>query len=52
MDTDVTASIEYAIDHLSTKLILVMGHTSCGAASGSSERRTIATTPFTHSRPA
>ncbi|MDG1857119.1 MAG: carbonic anhydrase [Verrucomicrobiota bacterium] len=33
MDTDVTASIEYAIDHLSTKLIVVMGRTSCGAAS-------------------
>jgi carbonic anhydrase len=31
VDTDVTASIEYAIDHLNTKLIVVMGHTSCGA---------------------
>ena len=31
VDTDVTASIEYAIDHLDTKLIVVMGHSSCGA---------------------
>ncbi|MEM9368242.1 MAG: carbonic anhydrase [Planctomycetota bacterium] len=31
VDTDVTASIEYATDHLETKLIVVMGHTGCGA---------------------
>ncbi len=31
VDTDVIASVEYAVDHLDTKLILVMGHTSCGA---------------------
>lgn len=31
VDIDVTASIEYAVDHLGTHLILVMGHTNCGA---------------------
>jgi carbonic anhydrase len=31
VDTDVTASIEYAIDHLKTQLVVVMGHTQCGA---------------------
>ena len=31
VDTDVTASVEYAIDHLETQLIVVMGHTQCGA---------------------
>ena len=33
VDTDVTASVEYAIDHLDTRLIMVMGHTNCGAVS-------------------
>ena len=31
VDTDVTGSIEYAIDHLDTRLIVVLGHTGCGA---------------------
>lgn len=31
VETDVCASVEYAIDHLDTRLILVMGHTNCGA---------------------
>lgn len=31
VDTDVIASVEYAIDHLGTELILVMGHSHCGA---------------------
>lgn len=31
VDTDVTASVEYAIDHLNTQLIVVMGHSHCGA---------------------
>ncbi|KAA1262118.1 Carbonic anhydrase 2 [Rubripirellula obstinata] len=31
VDTNVTASVEYAIDHLNTQLILIMGHTHCGA---------------------
>ena len=31
VDTDVTASVEYAVDHLQTHLVVVMGHTNCGA---------------------
>ncbi len=31
VETDVAASIEYAIDHLDTQLIVVMGHSLCGA---------------------
>lgn len=31
VDLDVTASIEYAVDHLQTPLVLVLGHTHCGA---------------------
>ncbi|TWU65004.1 Carbonic anhydrase 2 [Crateriforma conspicua] len=31
VDTDVTASIEYAVDHCGTNLVVVMGHTGCGA---------------------
>ena len=31
IDNNVIASIEYAIEHLGSKLIVVMGHTSCGA---------------------
>jgi len=31
VDTDVTASVEYAIDHLDTPLVVVMGHSHCGA---------------------
>lgn len=31
VDTDVIASVEYAIDHLETELIVVMGHSNCGA---------------------
>ena len=30
-NTDTIASIEYAVAHLGTKLIVVMGHESCGA---------------------
>ncbi|MCM2369757.1 carbonic anhydrase [Aporhodopirellula aestuarii] len=33
VDTDVVASIEYAVDYLDTKLVVVMGHTHCGAVS-------------------
>lgn len=33
VETDVTASIEYAVDHLDTPLVVVMGHTHCGAVS-------------------
>ena len=31
VDTDVIASVEYAMDHLGTRLIVVLGHTQCGA---------------------
>ncbi len=31
IDTDVTGSIEYGVDHLGTKLVVVMGHDGCGA---------------------
>ena len=31
IDTDVTGSIEYGVDHLSTRLVVVMGHDGCGA---------------------
>ena len=31
VDDDVAGSIEYAVDHLQTKLLVVMGHESCGA---------------------
>ena len=31
IDTDVVGSIEYGVDHLKTKLVVVMGHEGCGA---------------------
>lgn len=31
LDSSVVASIEYAVEHLGPKLIVVMGHTKCGA---------------------
>ena len=31
IDTDVAGSVEYGVDHLSTKLVVVMGHEGCGA---------------------
>jgi carbonic anhydrase len=31
VDVDVIASIEYAVDHLDSPLIVVMGHSGCGA---------------------
>ncbi|MGE0762400.1 MAG: carbonic anhydrase [Bdellovibrionales bacterium] len=31
LDTSVLASIEYAVEHLGTRNIVVMGHTQCGA---------------------
>ncbi|WP_182869938.1 carbonic anhydrase [Rhodopirellula sp. JC639] len=31
VDTDVTASIEYAVHYLQTPLVLILGHTGCGA---------------------
>lgn len=31
VDNDVVGSVEYAIDHLDTKLVVVLGHSGCGA---------------------
>lgn len=31
VDPDVLASLEYACKHLGTKLVIVLGHTKCGA---------------------
>ena len=31
MDEEVLGSIEYAVEHLETPLVVVMGHASCGA---------------------
>lgn len=31
LSPEVVASVEYAVEHLGTRMILVMGHTSCGA---------------------
>lgn len=37
VDSSVLASIEYAVEHLGPKLLVVMGHTSCGAVKASIE---------------
>lgn len=37
LDNAVIASMEYAVEHLGTNLILVMGHSSCGAVKASFE---------------
>ena len=33
VDDDILASIEYAVEHLGTKLVVVLGHERCGAVS-------------------
>lgn len=40
VDTDVTASIEYATDHLEASLVLVLGHTGCGAVTAAHDHLT------------
>lgn len=40
VDTDVAASVEYAVAHLGTKLVVVMGHTHCGAVTATLEHLT------------
>lgn len=40
VDTDVTASIEYAAYHLDTHLIVVMGHSGCGAVTATLDHLT------------
>ena len=37
VDDDVLGSIEYAVEHLDTKLIMVLGHEKCGAVSAAVE---------------
>ena len=37
VDSYEVGSVEYAVDHLSTPLVVVMGHTSCGAVAGAIE---------------
>jgi carbonic anhydrase len=40
VDVDVTASIEYAVDHLNTKLVVVLGHSNCGAVTATLDHLT------------
>lgn len=40
VDTDVIASIEYAVDHLDTRLVVVMGHSNCGAVTATLDELT------------
>jgi len=40
VDTDVTASVEYAVDHLNTHLIVVLGHSHCGAVTATLDHLT------------
>ena len=40
VDTAIVASIEYAVDHLDTQLIVVMGHSHCGAVSATVDHLT------------
>ena len=37
VDTDAIASVEYATEHLGTALVLVLGHTHCGAVTATLE---------------
>lgn len=39
LDSSVVSSIEYAVEHLGTSLILVMGHDSCGAVKAALESK-------------
>ncbi|MCA9669047.1 MAG: carbonic anhydrase [Myxococcales bacterium] len=39
IDTDVAASVEYGVQHLHTKLVVVLGHDSCGAVTAAVNQR-------------
>lgn len=39
LDDNVIGSIEYAVEHLGSKLLVVMGHTSCGAVKAALDTR-------------
>jgi carbonic anhydrase len=47
-DDDVIASFEYAIAHLGTPLIVVLGHTGCGAVTAAVETVTTGAAPPGH----
>lgn len=38
IDTDVAGSVEYGVDHLATKLVVVMGHEGCGAVTAALQK--------------
>lgn len=40
VDVDVTASIEYAVNHLDTMLVMVLGHSNCGAVTATMDHLT------------
>lgn len=40
IDDDSLGSIEYAVDHLAVRLILVLGHQRCGAVKAAKETNT------------
>ncbi len=40
VDVDVAASIEYAVHHLHTKLVMVLGHSNCGAVTATLDHLT------------
>ena len=48
VDAAVLGSIEYAVDHLATPLVVVMGHQSCGAVSATLESLQHHTTPHSN----
>ena len=39
IDTEVAGSVEYGVDHLATKLVVVMGHEGCGAVTAALQKR-------------
>jgi carbonic anhydrase len=41
VDEDVLGSVEYAVEHLGTPLVVVMGHSSCGAVTATSQGKTL-----------
>ena len=46
IDTDVTGSVEYGVDHLKTSLVVVMGHDGCGAVTAALQaKEDLATEP-------
>ena len=50
VDPDVQGSLEYAVDHLGTRLIVVMGHQNCGAVTAAMGGFTLTEDEFQSSR--